>query len=100
MHLSWSGHVSRHDTLLKTILHSTVEGVCRRETAYMMEGQHQGVDRPVTVVAAALCGWATITAEAFVSVHQRHMGAIGLQLFTWSGTAIFGQWGRQAHISF
>ena len=57
--LSWLGHVCRHDKLPKNKLQGTVDGRRRRGRPHKswMEGQHQGMNRPVDVVIAAHRGW-------------------------------------------
>ena len=43
--LVWFGHVTRHDSLSKTILHGTLEGGATPSSAEeMLDGQHQRVD--------------------------------------------------------
>ena len=47
--LSWFGHVTRHDSLSKTILQGTLEGGRRRgrqRMTWMLDGQHQRVYIP------------------------------------------------------
>ena len=41
--LAWFGHVTRHDSLSKTIIQGTMEGGRRRGR---LDGQHQRVDIP------------------------------------------------------
>ena len=52
-HLSWFGHVCRHEKQPKIILHGIGDGRRRREEDCINHGgQHLGMDRPVIVVAA------------------------------------------------
>ena len=45
--LVWFGHVTRHDSLSKTIIHGTLEGGPTPSSAEeMLDGQHQRVDIP------------------------------------------------------
>ena len=53
--LSWFGHICQHDTLPKTILQRTMYMTV--VVAKVMEGLHQVVNKPVTVVTDAHCRW-------------------------------------------